>query len=93
MLEWKFAYGYNAVRKGDSYEISLKPLPQRPGVLRVGKDGGLQFFIEINGEMAICRKIYVNSTDRLIGLPKVHYVELYGVTEEGGKDVCERIEV
>lgn len=92
MLESKFAYGYDAVRNDDgSFDVRLKALPQRVGVLKKGSDGRIQLLIEINGQLSICRKIFVNSTDRMIGFPKVHHIELHG-QNDAGEQVVEIIE-
>jgi hypothetical protein len=84
MLESKFAYGYDVVQKDDgSFEVRLKALPNRVGVLKEAADGSVKFYLEINGQQSICHKIYVNSTDRTIGFPKVHFIELHGQTDAG----------
>lgn len=75
----------------NSYKVSLNALPKRKALLyfctRI-KDWVLQ--TEVNGKKARLRKVFVQATSNLVGLPKVHYVELYGSDINTDEDVYEK---
>ncbi len=46
--------------------------------------------INIDGQPAYLKKVFINSTETMF-LPKVHFVDLFGIDKKTGKDVRERI--
>jgi hypothetical protein len=47
--------------------------------------------VSINGMESILEKIYIKSEDKLTGLPKVLYIDLFGRTKQTGLPIRERI--
>jgi hypothetical protein len=45
----------------------------------------------IEGKYSLLQKVYVKSKDRLIGMPKVLYIDLFGVDIQTGLPIKERI--
>ena len=90
-IEKKKAYGFSVEsREGDRLVIDM--------VADVGRDlvldkheGGYRAFMEINGNQAMLDKIYIFAKETLM-LPKVQYIELYGVDIESGKEAYEKFE-
>ena len=90
-VERKMAYGFSVEsREGNRLIIDM--------VADVGRDlvvdrheGGYRAFMEINGSQAMLDKIYIFAKETLM-MPKVQYIELYGVDIESGKEAYEKFE-
>jgi hypothetical protein len=90
-IEKKMAYGFSVEsREGNRLIIDM--------VADVGRDlvvdrheGGYRAFMEINGSQAMLDKIYIFAKETLM-MPKVQYIELYGVDIESGKEAYEKFE-
>jgi hypothetical protein len=54
-------------------------------------NGSYRAVVYINGKPSILERIYVESKERLTGLPKVLYIDLFGRTIEKGFLMRERI--
>jgi hypothetical protein len=54
-------------------------------------EGSFRAIIAINGKPSVLEKVYVESKERLVGLPRVLYIILFGRTKETGLPVNERI--
>lgn len=94
MVERNMAYGVKCEPiKGDegSYTMTLVALPQRKGIMKM-VDGLPKAIMEINGQQCYLTSIYVESKQGMIGLPKVVYVLVNGVSIETGEQQQERIE-
>jgi hypothetical protein len=91
-IENKQAYGIEAKEKlsKNKYRIVLAALKDRD--IMVEKiNGGYKALVKINGESSILERVYVESEEPTIGLPKVHYVEVFGRNLSTNKPVKERI--
>ncbi len=91
-MEKTYAYGVKSERKigKDKTEISLAALSDRKII--VGKNGGkYRVTISINGKESILEKMFVKSEERLVGPPKVLYVDIIGRTLAANTPVRERI--
>jgi hypothetical protein len=91
-IEKQFAYGLSSEALGNGkYKISLVAFKERP--VHVEFDSASNHVIcrmEINGNLVDLYRVYINATDRMIGLPKVNYVELTGA-DQSGNAVQEKI--
>jgi len=94
MVERQFAYGisWEAVSgEENAYRLKLVALPDRPVTVTVGQDGcKVHAKIEINGVQVEIERIYVHRVERSFRLPKVEYVDVEGVDENGNK-IAEKI--
>ena len=91
-LQRKYAYGIDSQEKlsENKYKIALVSFKNRMIIVEKIED----FFkavILINGNESILEKVYVKTADRPLGLPKVHYIDLFGRTRTNNLSVTERI--
>jgi hypothetical protein len=91
-MERKFAYGIDSQQRlgKDRFRVHLIPFRDRE-ILIEKIDGLFRAIVSISGKESVLEKIYVNTKERLAGLPKVLYIELFGRTKESGLPVKERI--
>jgi hypothetical protein len=47
--------------------------------------------VSIDGKQGILEKVYIESKERLGGLPRILYIDLFGRTEGTGLPIRERI--
>ncbi|GAB3329075.1 hypothetical protein GCM10027299_31990 [Larkinella ripae] len=95
MFQWKMAYGYKhqlVSRQNDGFEIHLNAFKKRTiwVDLQQGKPTALT---TINGRKACLRKVFVQLESESGLIPKVQYVELFGIDPVAGVPVYERIRV
>jgi hypothetical protein len=92
IIENKFGYGLNSIEKngGNSVGFTVAALKTTP--ITVAMVNG-QYRATINSEQGeiVIDKVYVNAASRVIGLPKVNYVDIIGRTSIGNKAATERI--
>jgi len=94
MVERNMAYGVKCESiEGEvgAYTMTLVALPKRKGVFKM-IDGVPKAIMEINGQQCYLQSIFVHSKPSMIGLPKVVYVLVNGVSVETGEEQQERIE-
>ena len=92
MLENNLAYGVHSQRKlgTNRYAFNLTALKTRDIIVeRVGDDYKAIFLID--GKPSYLEKVYVESEERWSGLPKVHYVDVFGSTVNSNTPVKERL--
>ncbi|UFH52633.1 DUF4833 domain-containing protein [Spirosoma sp. KNUC1025] len=94
-IQWQLAYGYQhrpTANQIDTYELRLNAYPKRPIqiVQRQGKPAAMML---INGQNASLQKIFVQLANSFHLVPKVAYIELYGIDVERGQPVYERITI
>jgi hypothetical protein len=90
-VERKKAYGFDIKpdASGAGYQMTVVSAPKRP--ITVKKEGGVfRAELVIDGHLALLEKMYINSTDGMIG-PKVHYIELRGKDVKTGEKRVEKI--
>lgn len=91
-IEKMLAYGLNNVTKngGNSIEFSVAAL--KDTTISVAKlNGQYRAIINLgNGEIVIDR-VYVNATNRILGIPKVNWVDIIGRKRLDSKTARERI--
>jgi hypothetical protein len=91
-MEKEMAYGISGVKRLGKNKIRIRLASIKDRGIVVEKAGGrYRAVILINGKESILEKVYVTSKDRIIGLPKVLSVDLYGRTRTGNLQVKERI--
>lgn len=86
----KMAYGYKQVEKGeDRVVFTLTAYPKRQMTLTGSASKGYDVHVAISGKPAILQSLYVKTKP---GNPmSVEYVELRGVTVDGGEAVTEQV--
>jgi hypothetical protein len=91
-IERKFAYGIDSQEKLEEnrFRIHLVALKDRDIIVEK-MNGSYRAVVYINGKPSILERIYVESKERLTGLPKVLYIDLFGRTIEKGFLMRERI--
>ena len=94
MIERNLAYGVTCEPiKGEegAYSMALVALPKRKGILKM-VDGLPKAILEINGQQCYLQSIFVQLKKGMIGLPKVDYILVNGVTVETGEQQQEKID-
>ncbi|MEI9475917.1 MAG: DUF4833 domain-containing protein [Deltaproteobacteria bacterium] len=91
-IQAKLAYGIESQeRLGENkYRIVVVALKDRK-ILVEKSAGGYRATVLISGKESILEKVYVKSEERILGLPKVHYVDLFGRAVQTDASVKERI--
>jgi len=91
-LEKERAYGIESKeRLGENrFRILIKALKNREIIVQKVK-AGYKALVRIGGELSILEKVYVESEDKILGFPEVHYVDLFGRSLRTNKPVKERI--
>jgi len=85
------AYGFSVTAKDGAFTVTLVALSSRPGTLLVTDDGEAHVIIKIKDQPTYLKRIYVHSVERMIGLPKVEYIDIAGVDPKTGEERTERI--
>lgn len=108
MLERKMAWGYahkpleagaspqtvaDRSSHGSQYQVTLNALPSRVALLYFDSEGTLVLQTTISDTNSRLLKVYVCTGSSRAFVPKVLYVELYGIDVESGNDTYERIAV
>ncbi len=91
-IENKQAYGIESKEKlgENKFRIVVVALKDRDIMVEKIK-GNYKALVRINGESSILERVYVESEEQALGLPKVHYVEVFGRNLRTNKPVKERI--
>ena len=86
----KMAYGYKQVEKGeDRVVFTLTAYSKRQMTLTGSAAKGYRCYVTISGKQAVLQSLYVKTKP---GNPmSVEYVELRGVTVDGGEAVTEQV--
>lgn len=92
-IEDKFAYGIDSQKRlgENQYEIVLAAFKER--TITIKKTGsGYKAFTVIDGREGILESIYVESRERLLGLPpSVLFIDLFGRDEQTDLPLAERV--
>ncbi|WP_158600366.1 DUF4833 domain-containing protein [Fibrisoma montanum] len=92
-VQWHMAYGYKhnpAPDAPDAYDVSLNAFRKRP-IKVVYRQGKPVAMTTINGHSACLQKVFVQVSPGSGLIPKVHYVDMFGIDPEKGQPVHERI--
>ncbi len=92
LIQRRFAYGIDSYEKVEKnkFRVVLVALKDREVIVEK-MEGSFRALIAINGKPSVLEKVYVESKERLVGLPRVLYIILFGRTKETGLPVNERI--
>ncbi len=92
IVESKQAYGIEHKEKlgRNKFRILLAALKGRDIIVQEMK-GGYKALVRINGELSTLERVYVSSEEKTVGLPVVHYVDLFGRALRTNRQVKERI--
>ncbi len=92
LLENNKAYGIKSKEKlgEDKFRIVLAGLNDRSMVIEK-LDQDYKAVTQINGQSSILERVYVHSKEQRLGLPKVQYVDLFGLSLKTNRPVHERI--
>ncbi len=91
-VENKEAYGIESKEKlgQNKFRIVLTALKDRSLTVQKMK-AGYRAVTQISGEPSILERVYVQSEEQTLGLPKVQHVDLFGRSMKTNKPVKERI--
>ncbi len=92
LIQRKFAYGIDSYEKlqNEKLRVFFVALKEREVIVEK-TEGSFRAITAINGKPSVLERVYVESTERWTGLPRVHYVDLFGRTKEMGLRINERI--
>lgn len=90
-LEKSRAYGFSVEPGSDSSSYRLKLVAQKQREISIVRQGDtVQAEAVIGGRRARLQKMYVN-THKVLAVPTVKYIELFGVDVATGESVSERV--
>jgi hypothetical protein len=91
-IEREYAYGIVRQEKldKDKFKLIVAGLKGLEIIVERMKDS-FKATVLINGKETILEKVYIKSEERLKGLPKILYIDLFGRTKEMGLPIKERI--
>jgi hypothetical protein len=92
IIESKQAYGIEQKEKlgENKFRVLLAALKDRDIVVQKIK-GNYKALVRINGEPSILERVYVTSEEQALGLPKVHYIDVFGRALRTNRQIKERI--
>jgi hypothetical protein len=92
LIERKYAYGIHSQEKleQNKFRLLLVALKNREIIIE-RMNGSFWAVVSINGKKSILERVYIESKERLMGLPKVLYIDLFGRDKEKGFPISERI--
>jgi hypothetical protein len=92
LIQRTFAYGIDSYEKleKNKFRVVLVALKDREVIVEKMEDS-FRAIVAINGKPSVLERVYVESRERLIGLPRVLYIDLFGRNMETGLPVNERI--
>ena len=92
LIQRKYAYGIDSQEKleQNKFRVFLVVLKGREIIVEK-MNGSFGAVVSINGKQSILEKVYIESKERLMGLPKVLYIDLFGRTKGNGFPIRERI--
>ncbi len=92
IIQRRLAYGIDSYEKLDKNKFRLVFVALKDREVIVEKmEGSFRAILTINGKPSVLERIYVESRESLIGLPRVLYVDLFGRSKETGSPIQERI--
>lgn len=91
-LQRSVAYGIDTYKKlgENKFRVFFVALKEREVIVEKS-EGSFRAITDINGKPSILERVYVESRERWIGLPKVVYIDFFGRNKETGSPVSERM--
>ena len=71
--------------------MTISALKSRKIEIKKNSEGVIQPLAQIDGKQAIVKRIWVEATKGHTIIPKVHYIEAFGIEIATGNEVKERI--
>ncbi len=91
-VEREFAYGIAEHKKLGKGTVRIVLVSMKERAITVEKIGGrFRAVILINGKESVLERVYIQSHELIIGLPRVQFIDLHGRTKDKGLPVSERI--
>ncbi|MFB3885833.1 MAG: DUF4833 domain-containing protein [Thermodesulfobacteriota bacterium] len=92
VIQRKFAYGVHSCEKlaKNKFKVVLVALKEREIIVEK-IEGSFRAIMVINGKPSVLERVYVESRERAMGLPRVLYIDLFGRIKETGLPINERI--
>ena len=92
-LERTFAYGSKISFDKNTKKtyMTVSALKARKIEIKKNEKGEIQPIATIDGKTAILKRIWVEVSEGHLSIPKVHYVDAFGVDIETGEEVTERV--
>jgi len=92
MIQRRLAYGIDSYERlgKNKFKVVFVALKDREVIVEK-MEGSFRATLAINGKVSVLERIYVESKEGLIGLPRVLYVDLFGRNRETGLPIQERI--
>ncbi len=92
IVESKEAYGIASKEKlgENKFRIVLAALKDRSLIVQKAK-GSYKAFTQISNELSILERVYVQSEEQTLGLPKVQHVDLFGRSSRTNRPITERM--
>ncbi len=92
LIQKRYAYGIESYEKleRNKFRVVLVAIKDRKIIVEKA-ESSFRAIIPINGTPSILERVYVESRERLIGLPRVLYIDLFGRVKETGRPLNERI--
>ncbi len=92
IIQRRLAYGIDSYERLDKNKFRVVFVALKDREVIVEKmEGSFRAILTINGKPSVLERIYVESRESLIGLPRVLYVDLFGRSKETGSPIQERI--
>ena len=92
LIERKYAYGIDSQEELEQNKFRVLMVALKDREIIVEKiNGSYRALVIISGVQSILEKVYIESKERLMGLPKVLYIDLFGWTKGKGFPMRERI--
>jgi hypothetical protein len=90
-IERKKAYGFTieSDRSGNSYKMTMVAVPEHQITVKQEKDA-VRAETDIDGRRAVLEKMYINTTNGLLG-PKVLSIEVYGRDLQTGEKLYKKL--
>ncbi len=91
-IQRRLAYGIDSFEKLDKnrFRVVFVALKDREVIVEK-MQGAFRAVLAISGTPSVLERIYVESKESLVGLPRVLYVDLFGRSKETGLPIQERI--
>jgi hypothetical protein len=92
IIQRRLAYGIDSYERLEKNKFRVVFVAFKDREVIVEKtEGSFRAITAINGQPSFLERVYVESKERLVGLPRVLYVDLFGRSKETGLSINERI--
>ena len=92
LIQRRLAYGIDSYEKLEENRLRVVFVALKGREVIVEKmDGSFRAITAIKGKPSVLERVHVESRERVMGLPRVLYVDLFGRTRETGSPISERI--